>query len=391
MKRRRIHSPLRMSRDAERLVWLAQGLAESGSRTEDAYWEHELTQLIERLIGAGQEEALNLALDRLHETGSPGYDDLADLIESVAESARLETPEGPRQGLLIALPVLAWSRWSIPARRLQPEVLTGLGNQLAAHVLAADVPYVLADHLYSPDQLPYGYGQTRRYAERLWQALREGRGYHEDPARLPEVVPYISDVRYVLGAVMVPPGRPVFRWNEVDGQRQQALERWRAQAGPNLQGTLAGCGYELLLPDAYFAAWRRADREGRPYSLRAAVAYLDAQLTLKPVQLRAVAAPFYDRRLEEWRIGFGPKNGSDIVHGVVWPLLGQEDETTDTGAEIERILQAAGVGEVVVLDQRLPLEYCEDCGAPLYANAEGELVHAEMPEQEGQAVPTHLH
>lgn len=390
MKRRRIHSKHRMSRDAERLVWLAQGLAESGSRVEDAYWEAELQQLIGRLLDKGQDEAFNLALDRLNETQSRGYDELADLVESVAEGELIATPDGPRHLLLIALPILAWSRYSIPARRLPTDVVTALTAQLGAHVLAADVRCVLADHLYSPDQLPYGYAQTRRYAEALWQALREGRAFHEDTSRLAEAVPYISDVRYVLGAVMVEPGRPMFRWNEADGNRDEALALWRAQGGANLQGVLPGCGFELLLPDAYFAAWRRADREGRPYSLRAAVAYLQATLDIQPSALRAVAAPFYDRRLEEWRVSFALQTG-DVVHGVVWPLLGAEDETTDSAGEIEQTLKAAGVGGVLVLQQRFVLEYCEDCGAPLYANAEGEVVHAEMPEQDAHQAPTHLH
>lgn len=390
MKRRRIHSKHRMSRDAERLVRLAQGLTESGSRIEDAYWESELQQVIGKLLESGQEESLNLALDRLNETDGRGYDELADLVESLAESALIATPDGPRHLLLIALPILVWSRYSIPARRLPAEVVTALTAQLAAHVLAADTRCVLADHLYSPDQLPYGYTQTRRYAERLWQALREGRVFQEDASRLAEAMPYISDVRYVLGALMVEPGRPVFRWNEPDGNRDEALDLWRSQGGANLQGVLPGCGFELLLPDAYFAAWRRADREGRTYSLRAAVAYLQATLEVPPSALRAVVAPFYDRRLEEWRVGFALQTG-EVVHGVVWPLLGAEDETSDAAAEIEQTLKAAGVGEVLVLQQRFALEYCEDCGAPLYANAEGEVVHAEMPEQDAHQVPTHLH
>ncbi len=391
MKRRRLHSQQRMSRDAERLVWLAQGLADSGSRIEDAYWETELNQLIASLLHSGREEPFNLALDRLGETAGRGYDELADLVESAAEGDVAVTPEGPRHLLLIALPVLVWSRYSIPTRRLPSEVLSALATQLGAHVLAADVRFTLADYLYSPDQLPYGYTQTRRYAETLWQALREGRPYQEDPARLAQAQPYISDVRYILGAIMAAPGRPLFRWNEPDGSRDTALAQWRAQAGPNLQAVLAGCGYELLLPDAYFAAWRRADREGRPFSLRAAVAYLQAQLGIQPQALRAVAAPFYDRRLEEWRVSFGPRDGTEVVHGVVWPLLGAEDETADTAGEIEQALRAAGVLDVTVLQQRFPLEYCEDCGAPLYANAEGELVHAEMPEQDAHQQPVHLH
>ncbi|SBT09802.1 hypothetical protein PROAA_3470002 [Candidatus Propionivibrio aalborgensis] len=31
--------------------------------------------------------------------------------------------------------------------------------------------------------------------------------------------------------------------------------------------------------------------------------------------------------------------------------------------------------------QRFPFEFCDDCGAPLYPNTEGETVHAELPEQ----------
>jgi hypothetical protein len=32
------------------------------------------------------------------------------------------------------------------------------------------------------------------------------------------------------------------------------------------------------------------------------------------------------------------------------------------------------------LEERFPLEYCEDCGAPMYPNPEGELMHAELPD-----------
>jgi len=62
-------------------------------------------------------------------------------------------------------------------------------------------------------------------------------------------------------------------------------------------------------------------------------------------------------------------------------LLGIEDETTDIAGEIEGVLRKAGLKEVVVLDQQFPYEFCDDCGAPLYPNVEGETVHAEMPEQ----------
>ncbi len=78
------------------------------------------------------------------------------------------------------------------------------------------------------------------------------------------------------------------------------------------------------------------------------------------------------------------------MHGVTWPLLGTEDENVDLAAGIEALLKETGLGEVRMLDTRMPLEYCDDCGAPLFPNPESESVHAELPE-EMQGAPAHLH
>jgi hypothetical protein len=40
---------------------------------------------------------------------------------------------------------------------------------------------------------------------------------------------------------------------------------------------------------------------------------------------------------------------------------------------------------VVFLDHHFPMEFCDDCGAPFYPNADAEMVHAEMPEQSGDS------
>ena len=45
------------------------------------------------------------------------------------------------------------------------------------------------------------------------------------------------------------------------------------------------------------------------------------------------------------------------------------------------IIRNAGVKDVLFLDHHFPMEFCDDCGAPLFPNREAELVHAEMPEQ----------
>lgn len=386
MKRRRRYARPRLSRDAERLAWLAQALADSGSRLEDNWLESEMGTLIEKLLRGDDEDALNQALDRLHDSNPRAYDDLADLIEAACEISR----EGDVDRLIVAMPVLAWSRYSIPARALPQATLDALRAQLAGHILAADAKVHLANFLFSPDQLPQGYCDTRAFADALFASAAAGRDLLVEGDSLPESQTFVSDVRYLLAVVDIPAGRPVFRWNEPDGDRDSALEAWRQQAGANLQALLTGCAHELLLPDAYFSAWRRADRETRPFALRAAVEYLKSLFNVPAGRLRAVAAPYYDRWLEEWRIGFTGSDSDDVVHGVTWPLLGGEDEAVDLAGNIEALLRETGLGEVRMLDTRMPLEYCDDCGAPLFPNPEGENVHAELPE-EMQGTPTHLH
>jgi hypothetical protein len=390
MKRRRLYGRHRLSRDAERLAWLAQSLADSGSRLEDAWLEGEMSTLIDRLLRTADEDALNQALDRLHETNSRAYDELADLIEAACEVAQVGEGGDRVARLLVALPVLAWSRYAIPTRSVPGNVLDALRAQLSAHVLGAEARVHFADYLFSPDQLPQGYCETRAFADALWNSVAAGQDLKVDSRRLSESQVFVSDVRYLLAAIQVPAGRPVFRWNETDGGRPAALQAWREQGGPNFQGLLTGCAYEALLPDAYFAAWRQADRDTRPFALKAAVDYLKTLFNEPANRIRAVAAPYYDHWLEEWRVSFTLVHSDDVVHGVTWPLLGSEDENSDLGAEIEALLKSAGIGEVRILDTRMPLEYCEDCGAPLFPSPDGENVHAELPE-DMQGTPAQLH
>jgi hypothetical protein len=127
--------------------------------------------------------------------------------------------------------------------------------------------------------------------------------------------------------------QPLFRWNEKDGNKEAALKEWIKQGSPNLEPLLTGCAWQPLLPDAYHASCRNADRLSRPYSLKASVAFLQTMLGLMPADIRAVVGPCYDRRMEEYRVGLGPKDKDETYHGIVWPLLGAEDEATDAPAK----------------------------------------------------------
>ncbi len=390
MKRSRFARRGALNREAELVARLATGLAASASRIEDDFWERRLAEAVDKLLRTGNEDTLNVALDHLYGANGRAYDALADLIESRAEGGVLGAGSGEFDVAMFAAPLLAWSRFTIPSGPLPAGTLAAARSQLQAHVLAAGARLALADFLYSPDQLPRGFVETWRLANQLAKAAADDKDARIDPRQLPETTRFISDTRYLIGAVMAPRGQALFRWQEEDGSRDQSASQWIAQGGSALQPLFTGCALEPLLPDVFHAACRNADQGLRVYSLRAAMAFLQTVLNAKPQQLRAVVAPFHEERLEEYRVGFTLADSSEIVHGVVWPLLGAEDEATDSAGQIEAVLEEAGVGSVMVLEQRFPLEFCDDCGMPMYPTPEGETSHAELPEDLPQA-PAHLH
>jgi hypothetical protein len=224
---------------------------------------------------------------------------------------------------MIAVPLLAWSRFQIPSGSIPAAQMEAVRVHLQAHVLAADAKLGLCDILYSPDQLPQSYVDTAQLAEKLAKAAIHGRNLKIDPAQLAETMSFLSDTRYLLGAVAAPRGAPLFRWQEDDGDPAESFRQWAQQGGEALRPLLPACAIEFLPVLAYHAAVRDADRASRPWSLRAAVAFLQTVLNQPASELRAVVAPFHDRQLEEFRIGFTQRGSSDVVHGVVWPLLEQ--------------------------------------------------------------------
>ncbi|MGE5490870.1 MAG: DUF2863 family protein [Actinomycetota bacterium] len=381
MKRTRFGSRDRLSRDAAELQRLATGLSESGGKLEDSWWEARLAELVDSLLKNGAEDDINTALDRLFETNPRAHDELADMVESRAESTRLDVQGQEFDVMLFVSPILAWSRFSIPAGSLPKSSLESLKVQLGAHVFGADTRIALADFLFSPDQLPRSFCDTWLLTRELGMAALSDQNLAIDTSGMPETNRFLSDVRYLVGAVAVPRGGAVFRWNEADGSREASLKEWIRQGSPSLEPILTGCAYQPLLADSYHTACRQADRASRPYSLRASVAFLQTVQGITPADMRAVVGPFYDRRMEEYRVSLGPRDKDATWHGVVWPLLGAEAEAPDAAGEIESVLRECGVKDVHFLDHHFPMEFCDDCGAPMYPNTEGELVHAEMPEQ----------
>lgn len=393
-KKRRTH-PTAMPKGVEQLCWLAQGLSRSGSRAEDRWWEQQLEQMVRLLFEEGDDRTLQQALEHLYRSDEAAYGELLDVVESEAELVAVE--EGAL--LLIAAPVLAWSRFSVPTKTVPTAALEQLRTTLAGHIFAPGVRFAIADYLFSPDQIPDSYLATRNFLRSMTEAAASERDFPIDASRLPETIHFLSDIRYLLIAAAVQPGEPIFRWHLPDGDRERAYDEWRKRAIPIFERLLIGCGLDLDPPDAFFTASRKASQHARLFAIYAAIAYLATEFDIAAGRLRAVIAPCEGNGEFEYRVSLCLKPNNKVVHGVSWPLIGSNETEEGAVEEILKTLRECGVTDTLVLRRTLPLEFCEDCGAPLFPTPEGELVHTENPDDtpeddrrgHGNPPPRYLH
>lgn len=400
MARFRARTASKLNRDAQRLVGLAIGLDRSGSRVEDRYWEDQLAVLITKLLKAGQDDALESALEHLSQTGTGAYEVLIEQAETLSESTTITVDGVTYDALLVVAPLVAFTRYAIPSGPLNADLVNALTAHLHGHVLADGVRMAMVPALVSVDQMPRTFSETWVWMHRLgMQALGSD---SPSPVLHRDTEPnnMLADTRYVVATLAVPAGSPVFRWQSLQADplvaRDQALLTWADQTQPTFASLLPGCGFEVLLPDAYYVSNREADRRMRPLSLRAAVNWLQGSVMLEPNDLRAVVAGCGEERVDEYRVSFTARDSKDVFYGCIWPLYGREEdagvdgEQATTVEEIAAHLKELGVAEIRQIPGILPLEYCEDCGSPYFPNPLGELVHANLPEDASEG-PAHFH
>ncbi|WP_353157355.1 DUF2863 family protein [Herminiimonas fonticola] len=406
----------KLSPDSQRLATLAQAIIQASSRLEERNWERQLDLLLRKLLKAHHQDAIDAALDHLFKLESGAYDALMECAEAASESCQIEQDGISYDALLIAMPILAWTRFSIASGAIPAEMVSTLSAHLQAHMLAAETKMAMMPNLFSIDQLPRSHAETFALTQKIAQAALKGSALKQ-VAHQPETAPFLADTRYLLAVVTAVAGEPLFRWQISANlqERDEALAQWNTQAMPNIARLLPGCGIELLLPEAYFVACREGDKQIRPASIRAAVHYLTYTLNVEANDLQAIIGSFgeesADGRVDEYRISFARTENMDVIYGIVWPLYGQEDDeelqyrTVEVpsdpviSADVERkspieeilaLLEECGVTNVKRHNELFAMEVCDDCGAPLFPDMDAELVHAEMPE-DAPSGSTHLH
>lgn len=382
MKRSRKPTKPRLTRDSEKLIALALGLASSRSFGEDRFWEDSLVVALTLLADAKRDSVIENALDQLDQTHENGYEELIEMVEAIAERVVMVHQNETWDVTLIVVPLIASSKYTIPFGAITPSQLVPVAAMVREQILAPSAHLSLSPYLFSIEQLPQKFSALREMARKLGVAAIDDVQLEWIPKVTAEPPQLPADARFIVGAIAARAGQPSFCWQEWDGHRGRAYcqERWEALAPAALAGLMPGCQFESLLPDSYFANARETDRRIRPITLHAAVTFLSSTLKIPSSELRAIISGFGETHVDEIRVGFTQKNSNDVLHGVVWPLFDQEDETLAV-LEIEACLRANDVTQIDKLSERFEPEYCNDCGAPLFADGVGDVVHPELPEQ----------
>ena len=394
---------------SQRLVFLATESNRAVSRPERHFWQKQLDDAVLKLLETKKQQKLDDAVMHLYQADLDAYETLLETLEALSESCLVQKEGAEHNMLLIVAPVLAWTRFSIPCGTLPDTLHAALFSILKEVIFAEHAQFFLMPELYAIDQLPQSHVAVFSLMKKLAVFLPD------KPVVLPhqEIPSFLADVRYLVIAAYVPVSLPIFRWQEAGSlaacvqKRRQCLVDWQKQATPLLSGMMPGCMLNVILPAAFFEACRKADQQIRPASIYAAVNYLTHALNVSADDLRAVIGEFVESMLQdfitEYRIGFYLKDNPQILYGVVWPVYdtdeakSSEDEAVfqegmsgQSGLiHILSALDASGVQCEKKHPERFLMEYCEDCGGPLFADVHAELVHAEMPESAKEDTQLH--
>ncbi|MDL2283856.1 DUF2863 family protein [Oxalobacter sp. OttesenSCG-928-P03] len=407
---------LKLLPDSQRLVSLSVEISTAASRSESRFWAKELEKRVLKLLETKKQQKLDAAIEYLYDTDLDAYNLLLETIETLSESCVMEHEGADYNVLLVVAPILAWTRFTIPSGRLSAELFSGLSAALAECVFAENTRFVLAPELYAIDQLPQTHTEVFSLMKDLADSMHGKAGSVLFKSQ--ETSPFLADVRYLVMAASAPASQPLFRWQTLHrtagpGEiRAQCLENWQEKALPQLSNMMHGCVLDVMAPDAFFDTCRKADQQIRPASVHAAVNYLTQVLDISVTDLRAVIGAFTETAQQEfvteYRIGFFLRDNPQILYGVVWPVYGAEEvqqtlrpilpgegrfsaqaEKHGPLARILTLLKESGIKCEKNHTEWFPMEFCEECGAPLFADVSAELVHAELPESAGKEPRLH--
>ncbi len=367
--------------DADEFVRLAFLAVDSTSRFEDRHIDDALETLCRRHLDRGEDSDIEAALSRLKANDSPAYDELLAMAEDCAQT-RLD-----KKGchLLVLIPIMGWSRYQIPFGPMGADYLVEIAR-LYQKTWAPDASEVtIGNCLLSADSLPEGLTDVRGLLDALTKG-RQKNGVASITSFLKADPPAdFADVRYLAVAVsatepakLFPPISQDFR------EHARLMMDFCLGTREILMTPMAGTMTDVQPPAAFFSGWRQTDAAMRVFCIRALVSYVSC-MGYEAKDLIATTAVFtrvggleQTMDTDEIRVSISRKSEpSTVVAGVVLPTIPEEAEQNQAFAG--EVLRDMEIGRLVALPQTFPMEWCDDCGAPLYANCDGYVKHLETP------------
>ena len=120
----------KLSAESQRLVSTSMAIAQAASRVEERTWENQLDTQLQKLLKSGHQDTVDTVLNALFKDDLNAYDVLMEAVEAVSESSVMvdlqDGVETSWQALLVAAPILAWTRFSIASGAIPAELATTL-------------------------------------------------------------------------------------------------------------------------------------------------------------------------------------------------------------------------------------------------------------------------
>ena len=367
------------------LVQIALQAADSSSIYEDALCDEALEQAYNSIFATGEDSEIESALHSLKaDEDSSAYDALLAMAEDCAQSYSDE--RGCHQ--LVLIPLLAWSRYQIPSGKIDQNSLKGIADALRDRFATPEASVTMGDSLISADNLPEQLIAVRD----LLLSLTSGRVHHGRVVSIAKLLKNsppndFSDSRYLVAAISAPSPSSLFAPQQRSYiERMRAIMEFSMAVHDILWPSMVGTVFQVQAPSGFYTAWRQTETSMRVFCLKSLISFVCC-MNYEPQNLLITTAlftkpgePAEGENNSEIRIGVSTADRPEaIIAGVVWSMVNEDPDSLQQFAA--DILRTENVNQIVSLDQVFPMEWCEDCGAPLYANSEGHVVHIEMPEE----------
>lgn len=381
----------KLSATSKKLISLAQAIVRSASHLEDNFWELELTKTIDKALTSKRQDSIENALEFLLQQRSAAYEILVEYAESCSECVNLTKDGQTYDALLFCAPVLARTRYQLPAGKLNKKELSQLKDLITNQITAPDVQLALVPRLVRFDDLPQSFKSTRELNLALAKSALGLTTAEVQAGSAETTADLLADAYFIVGSMVVPNHAPIFNWqlhiNKHIEVRDKLSVIWSSGCTDIFKISFAGCINEYLIPDAYYTNTRRADQYLRPISLKASITWLDTVAQTPATELRAAIVACGNDAVEEYRIGFSTKNSNEVIYGCIWPSLNREEAIPDQLNEgqispwdiIAAVLKDCGINTVRVIPEIQPMDFCDDCEAPYFPNMLGEMLHPELP------------